>query len=181
MINKTNIYHAALLLTIALGLVVFIYGQQKPQTTNGQLSQKSMDEMNERGDKAMGFDHTKTTHHFLLAEDGGSIQVEANDPKDKESRDQIRMHFRHITMMFSDGQFDIPMLVHAQTPPGAEVMKRLKAEITYTFKVTERGGMILISTKNSEALRAIHDFLRFQIKEHMTGDPLDVSTASKTR
>jgi hypothetical protein len=37
-----------------------------------------MDEMNRGGDKHMGFDHLKTTHHFLLANDGGSIQFEAN-------------------------------------------------------------------------------------------------------
>ena len=45
-----------------------------------------MDEMNKRGDKHMGFDHLKTTHHFLLSKDGGAIQVAANDPKDTAER-----------------------------------------------------------------------------------------------
>ena len=137
-----------------------------------------MDEMNMRGDKHMGFDHLKTTHHFLLASDGGAIQVEANDGKDTESRDQIRRHLRHITMMFSEGNFRVPMLVHEKTPPGSEVMQKLKAEISYEFKETDRGALIQISTKNPEGLTAIHDFLRFQIKEHMTGDPLEVRAAS---
>src|ERR1043165_7175030 len=101
-------------------------------SVNGQhQSQHQMDEMNKRGDKHMGFDHLKTTHHFLLKSDGGVIQVEANDAKDTESRDQIRSHLRHITMMFSDGNFEIPMLVHDKTPPGIEVMKKLKEEISY--------------------------------------------------
>lgn len=179
MLNRKHSRRVVMLLAVSLGMAVFIYGQQ-PQKPDGQMSQKAMDEMNERGDKAMGFDHTKTTHHFLLTKEGGAIQIEANNPKDNQSREQIRMHFRHITMMFSEGEFDIPMLVHAHTPPGVEVMKRLKSEITYEFKETERGGVIRISTNSSEALKAIHDFLRFQIKEHMTGDPLQLSPSSRT-
>jgi hypothetical protein len=51
--------------------------------------------MNERGEKGMGFSQTATTHHFFLNADGGVIQVEANDPKDTTSRDNIRMHLTH--------------------------------------------------------------------------------------
>ena len=147
---------------------------QQQQKGDNQMTQKQMDEMNVRGDKHMGFDHLKTTHHFLLASDGGAVQVEANDVKDTESRDQIRLHLRHITMMFSEGNFQVPMLVHQKTPPGSEVMQKLKAEISYEFKETDRGALIQISTKNPEGVAAIHEFLRFQIKEHMTGDPLEV-------
>jgi hypothetical protein len=138
------------------------------------MTQKQMDEMNKRGDKHMGFDHLKTTHHFLLATDGGAIQVEANAADDTESRDQIRGHLRHITMMFSEGNFEVPMLVHEKTPPGSKVMQQLKGEISYEFKETERGAVIQITTANKQALQAIHKFLKFQIKEHMTGDPLEV-------
>jgi hypothetical protein len=133
-----------------------------------------MDEMNKRGDKHMGFDHLKTTHHFLLANDGGSINVEANDVKDSESRDQIRRHLRHIAMMFGEGNFEVPMLIHEKTPPGSEVMKQLKSEIGYEFIETERGASIKISTTNEQAVKAIHEFLTFQIMEHKTGDPLEV-------
>jgi len=133
-----------------------------------------MDEMNKRGDKHMGFDHLKTTHHFLLANDGGSINVEANDVKDSESRDQIRRHLRHIAMMFGEGNFEVPMLIHEKTPPGSEVMKQLKSEIRYEFIETERGASIKISTTNAQAVKAIHEFLTFQITEHKTGDPLEV-------
>jgi len=147
---------------------------QRQEKQNSPMTQKQMDEMNMRGDKNMGFDHLKTTHHFLLAKDGGAIQVEANDAKDTGSRDQIRSHLRHITMMFSEGNFEVPMLIHEKTPPGSEVMTKLKEDITYKYKETDRGALIQISTKNVEALEAVHDFLRFQIKEHVTGDPLEV-------
>jgi hypothetical protein len=102
---------------------------------------QDQEKMNMRGDKHMGFDHLKTTHHFLLASDGGAIQVEANDAKDSASRDQIRRHLRHIAMMFSEGDFQVPMLIHERTPPGSEVMQKLKGEISYEYKETDRGAL----------------------------------------
>jgi hypothetical protein len=123
-------------------------------------------------DHVMGFSHEKTTHHFRLSKGGGSIEVEANDAKDAESRDQIRMHLGHIAKMFAAGDFNAPMLIHDQTPPGVPVMQRLKSEIAYKFEPTEKGARVRISTQNIEALAAIQEFLRFQIKEHKTGDPI---------
>ena len=161
---------AVLAIGLTTGLIIRGQQQQKPDAS---MTQQQMEEMNKRGDQAMGFDHLKTTHHFLLASDGGLIQVEANDVKDKQSRDRIRQHLRHIAMMFGEGNFQAPMLVHSETPPGAEVMQRLKAEISYKYKETERGALIRISTTNADALKAVHDFLKYQITEHMTGDPLE--------
>jgi hypothetical protein len=128
------------------------------------------DGVNRRGDAVMGFSHAKTTHHFLLRPDGGVIQVEADDANDIASRDQIRRHLKHIAKKFSEGDFAAPMLIHAQTPPGAPAMRSLKAEIKYEFEELERGGRVRISTNNSGAVKAIHEFLRFQIKDHQTGD-----------
>src|SRR5215831_3644852 len=81
--------------------------------------------VNERGDHAMGFNHLKTTHHFILLKTGGSIEVSANDGKDTASRDQIRQHLSHIAKLFAEGNFDTPMFIHATAPPGVETMNRL--------------------------------------------------------
>lgn len=131
--------------------------------------------VNERGDHAMGFSQAKTTHHFRLTRDGGVIEVSANDGKDTESRDQIKMHLAHIAVLFKQGDFSKPMFTHGNVPPGVPVMTQLKAEIEYAFAETEHGGDVRITTHNAEALKAIHEFLRFQIKDHETGDPLEVS------
>ncbi|HEU0185085.1 MAG TPA: hypothetical protein VFS27_07205 [Blastocatellia bacterium] len=128
------------------------------------------DDVSRRGDAVMGFSHAKTTHHFLLKSDGGAIRVEANDAHDDASRDQVRRHLKHIAKKFSEGDFAAPMLIHAQTPPGVPAMKGLKAEIKFEFEELDRGGLVRISTNNAEALKAIHEFLRFQIKDHRTGD-----------
>ena len=76
--------------------------------------------------------------------------------------------------MFAAGDFDAPMFIHDQTPPGVPVMRRLKAEIKYEFERTEQGARVRIKTSNQEALAAVHDFLRFQIEGHQTGDPLEI-------
>lgn len=131
----------------------------------------------ERGDHVMGFSHDKATHHFRLYPDGGGIEVQSNDAQDTATRDEIRMHFAHIVKMFAAGDFSAPMLIHAQNPPGSATMKRLRGHIQYKLENTERGGRIRITTKNAEAVGAVHEFLRFQIQDHQTGDSVEVSKA----
>src|SRR5690242_1627835 len=129
------------------------------------------EEVNKRGDAVMGFSHEKTTHHFLLHKDGGAIEVTANDDKDTASRDQIRMHLGHIAKMFAAGDFNAPMLVHDRVPPGVPTLEKLKSEVEYKYSEIDRGALIRITTKNAGALKALHEFLRFQIEDHRTGDP----------
>lgn len=139
-----------------------------------QQTDRRRDGLNERGDHAMGFSHEKTTHHFRLALDGGTIEVTTNDPEDAASLEQIRVHLSHIAKLFKAGDFDKPMLTHGETPPGVPVMKRMKEEIAYTFEPIDRGGRVRIRTSNTEAIDAVHEFLRYQIKDHKTEDSLVV-------
>lgn len=131
--------------------------------------------VNERGERAMGFSQTRTTHHFFLKADGGVIQVEANDAGDAESRDRVRKHLAEIARAFAAGDFRTPFAVHDRTPPGARDMCRLRSSIEYKFEETGRGGRVSIRTRDKEALAAVHAFLRFQIEDHRTGDKLEVT------
>ncbi|MGD0301299.1 MAG: hypothetical protein ABSE86_29835 [Bryobacteraceae bacterium] len=126
--------------------------------------------VNAHGDHVMGFSHEKTTHHFELSYEGGAIDVCANDVKDTESRDQIRGHFHHIVQMFAAGNFKVPMLVHSVDVPGTATMTRLKDQLHWELVETPRGARINIVADNKEALDAVHEFLRFQIEDHQTGD-----------
>jgi len=128
--------------------------------------------MDERGEKGMGFSQTDTTHHFILRPDGGAMQVEANDPADTASRDAIRQHLTHIAQAFSKEDFNISMFVHDAVPAGVTQMTHLRANIHYSYEATPRGGRVLIAASDRAALEAIHTFLRFQIEEHKTGDPI---------
>ena len=130
--------------------------------------------VDQRGDQGMGFSHQTTAHHFTLTADGGVISADALDPADSHTRDSIRGHFAHIAHAFSAGEFDLPMFIHDRMPPGAETMKRLGKTISYRSEPTARGARVVIRTGNPEALAAVHDFLRFQIADHRTGDSTDV-------
>ena len=123
-----------------------------------------------RGEAVMGFDQSTTTHHFLIKPAGGEIAVTANDAKDTASIGQIRMHLQHIAKAFATGDFTAPMLIHAKEPPGVKTMKQAGSEITYAFEKIERGGVLTITTASPAARDAVHEFLRFQIKDHKTGD-----------
>jgi len=157
--------HAALLKNLQS-----TFQQNSAMMGMGQMDEHSM--MMQHGEKAMGFSQTETTHHFFLKKDGGVIQVEANDPKDTQNRDLIRAHLAHIAQAFAAGDFSDPLAVHDKVPDGVPVMQRLKGDIRYAFEVTPQGGRVMSNTANPQALDAIHQFLRFQVSEHETGDSL---------
>jgi hypothetical protein len=127
-------------------------------------------QMNSRGAHVMGFSQEKTTHHFTLSFDGGIIEVLTNDLKDTANLDQIRTHFHHVSHMFAEGNFTDPMLVHAVNVPGTAVMTQQKDALHWNVVETPRGARMLIAADNKSALEALHQFLRFQIEDHKTGD-----------
>ena len=158
--------------TVILAFLVLASLVQAQQKMAQEGSAKPHCEMMQRGEKGMGFSQQATTHHFRLLADGGAIEIGANDPKDTSTRDQIRQHLSHVAKMFSDGNFDIPMFIHDKTPPGVPTMTELRDQIHYDFEPTDSGGRVRIHTSNPRAVEAVHEFLRFQITEHQTGDPM---------
>lgn len=185
------------LVIVGFGVAGLIYAQQKSadknpshddcplmKTQSHQPVDKKTDDdsgkaghyaaVAENGEKHMGFSQTETTHHFLLTKDGGAIQVETNDPADVSNRDKIRSHLVEIARQFAAGVFTTPFAVHGQIPPGVKGMEELKKDIRYQYEETKTGARVRISTRNPEALAAVHDFLRFQIEDHRTGDPVSL-------
>lgn len=136
--------------------------------------------VDQRGDHAMGFSHEKTKHHFKLTSDGGIIEVNANKKTDTTTKDQIRQHLTHIASMFSSNNFDMPMFIHDTVPPGVPVMKEKHSAISYTVMPTQRGAMVRIVTHDPDALKAVHEFLAFQIRDHRTGDSVSVEKLPDT-
>jgi hypothetical protein len=132
--------------------------------------------MHARGAAVMGFDQHKTTHHFFLFDDGGAIDIGVKDRADTVNRDAIRQHLPHIAQLFGAGNFDAPMLIHAEKAvPGTALMTALKDKVAYRYSETPGGGRVEITTVDKAALAAVHEFLKYQIAEHQTGDPLTVS------
>jgi hypothetical protein len=139
-----------------------------------QSSRHSHADMNARGDKAMGFSQEKTTHHFRMLADGGAIEVTANDAKDSATLAQVRAHLEHIAHAFAQGDFAIPNQVHAEMPSGTGAMKELASQLSYKYEPLENGARVRIITQDAKALAAVHDFIGYQIREHQTGDSLEV-------
>jgi hypothetical protein len=131
-------------------------------------------DLDRRGAHAMGFDQEKTTHHFLLYQDGGAIDISVKAASDAANRDAIRQHLPHIAKLFAQGSFDLPHFIHATDVAGTAVMARLKDRIKYEYRETPGGGRVDIRTTDRDALDAVHAFLRFQITDHKTGDSLAV-------
>ncbi len=156
-----------------------MHAQHMKEAAAKAATKGHLGDVQKRGEahEGMGFSQTATTHHFILTSNGGYIQVTANDLNDKDSIEQIQTHLSHISMMFAKGDFSIPHFVHDQTPPGVATMQRLKSQITYTKEDMESGARVLIQTKSPQALTAVHQFLKFQIEDHQTGDPVAVAAA----
>ena len=126
------------------------------------------------GDQAMGFPHDKTTHHFRMAKDGAAIEVTVNEATDKANLEAIRSHLSQVAAMFGNGDFSTPMFVHGGVPPGVTTMKLMKETIRYSYEEMASGGRVRLQSNDAIAIAAIHDFIRFQITEHQTGDGLEV-------
>jgi len=160
-------------LTSVLGFGLTAYAQTPmncPMHDQQGTSEQHAAGVDMRGDHAMGFSHEATAHHFTLLSDGGIIEVDIKADHDAATRNQIRTHLSHIAAMFSANDFDVPMFIHDTVPPGVPTMKVKHDAITYTFQPTDRGGQVRITTHDPEALKAVHDFLNFQIMDHRTGD-----------
>lgn len=124
---------------------------------------------------SFGFSHEATTHHFRVLAGGGAIDLQANDEADTKSAAAIRAHLREVAGDFAKNDFEKPMFVHGKAPDGLETMKAKHASISYTYEELPRGGRVRITTGDAVALAAVHQFLRFQIVEHRTGDPAEVA------
>jgi len=129
--------------------------------------------MQQRGKQAMGFDQERSAHHFLIQKTGGAIEVTAQDPADLALAREIRGHLRHIRSAFSEGDFALPVFIHDKPPPGVDVLKARRETLIFRYEDLPSGGRVRVTTDDGEALAALHAFLRFQITEHKTGDPLE--------
>ena len=180
--------HMSLLTTsVAIGIVVAMAGSaQHPTMPPGMSHAEHLKQMEKdaalkkRGADAMGFDQDVTVHHFHLSPTGGSIAVDMLRPADTAMRAEIRTHLEQIANAFAKGDFGKPVATHAETPPGVAVMQQRRAVIGYRYEETPLGGRVLIESNDRKAQSAVHAFLRYQIVEHKTDDPLELKTPERS-
>lgn len=122
--------------------------------------------LQERGAAVMGVDQYTSRHVFEDLPDGGRIVLVRENPGDTAGVRIIRAHFRQIADSFGRGIFRDPSLVHDREVPGTREMSRLKDRIQYAARDRVDGGELLITTRDPDAVAAIHSFLAFQRGEH---------------
>lgn len=128
-------------------------------------SDERFSEVQERGREAMGVDQYTSTHVFEPLADGGRIELQ-RDSADAAGTATIRAHMEDIRAAFSRGDFRIPGFVHAMEVPGTATMAARKEAIRYEVRELPRGAELRLTTSDTTALRAIHEFLAFQRSDH---------------
>ncbi len=117
----------------------------------------------------MGVDQYTSAHIFEPLPTGGRIVLQRKET-DSLGESKIRAHMRTIATAFANGDFALPGFVHAMADvPGTARMKELRSAINYSARDLPRGGEVVISTKNPDAVAAIHEFLAFQRMDHRAG------------
>jgi Fe2+ transport system protein FeoA len=144
--------------------------QMPPGMTHEQHLQQMQKEaeLKQRGAEAMGFDQDAAIHQFRLEPTGGAIEVETRTRDDDTTRLQIRRHLEEIAVAFARGDFSKSIATHAEVPPGVDRMRQLKDAISYRYEETPRGGRVKIVSSDQDAIAAVHEFLKYQIREHRT-------------
>lgn len=113
----------------------------------------------------MGVDQSTSTHTFDALPNGGRIEL-VRDLDDSLGISQIRAHLYLIQHAFQAGDFSTPQFVHMQNMPGTAVMAKKHEVIAYSYHDLPRGGEVVMTTKDPEALAAIHAFMGAQRMEH---------------
>jgi hypothetical protein len=128
--------------------------------------------MQSRGKVAMGVDQYTSAHRFDDLPDGGRIELQ-RDSSDTAGVRTIREHLSGIARQFTEGNFDNPAFVHAGNVPGTDIMRAKRSAIRYRFHPLPGGGEVRITSHDSAAVAAIHQFLAYQRREHHAAGSVD--------
>jgi hypothetical protein len=91
----------------------------------------------------------RSSKRFLLDKEGGTIEIQASDGGDKETRDAVRRQLKE------QARKGVPSVTPA--------MQEHKKEIKYRYEKTSRGGRLRIIAKGREALLAVQEFVRSEM------------------
>ncbi len=127
--------------------------------------------------RAMGVDQYASVHRFDALAEGGRIELQMGappagaprGPADTAGVAQVRRHLRAVAAAVAAGDFRTPAYVHARVVPGTAVMAAKRGVIAYAFRDLPRGGEVRITTRDPEALRAVHAFVALQRADHRAG------------
>jgi hypothetical protein len=160
-----------IMVRVALVILVFVVSSlawsQTPATADSEI--------NARFSKSLGTDANRIFQHYYLVKAGGVIELTAKDPADKSSVAAVQKYLETQKDLFEKGKNEGDAEVHGKVADGVPVLKKLRNEITFFTVKSEEGAVLRMFSTNEQARQAIQDFIKFQINEHKTGDPLVVA------
>ncbi|MBI4421974.1 MAG: hypothetical protein HY560_14210 [Gemmatimonadetes bacterium] len=156
------------LLTVAVGSVSGCTRSELPTGGVQDPEDVVFAALQARGKQVMGVDQYSSTHLFDALADGGRIGLQ-RDVDDPAAVARIRRHLREIAEAFASGDFSLPALVHRREVPGTAIVGARKDRIQYVYRDLPRGAELRLVTNDPEAIRAIHEFVAFQRKDHQAG------------
>ena len=148
-------------LVIVVAVVACKSTSPKPSTGDSAFAA-----VQSRGAAVMGVDQYTSAHVFEDLPDGGRIVLERKDATDSAGVATIRAHMRTIADAFGRGDFTAPGMVHMTKVPGTDVMAAKRGAISYSVADRPGGAEVRLTTSDSAAVRAIHEFLAFQRMDH---------------
>ncbi len=108
--------------------------------------------------------------HYYLVKNGGVIEITTKQPDDTATANAIMKYLESQKDLFDKGKNDSDNDVHGQMPAGLLTMKKLKNDITFNAVRQDNGGVLRIFSVNEQARQAIHDYMKYEIAAHATGD-----------
>lgn len=149
-------------------LVILVTAAPTARSQAAHQHDSTFTSLQRRGARVMGVDQYTSMHQFEALADGGRIELQ-RDVDDSVGVRTIREHLQAIAQQFAAGDFSASATVHAREVPGTAVMRARRKSIRYEFRQLPRGGEVRITTDDTAAVRAVHEFLRFQRADHRTG------------
>ena len=101
---------------------------------------------------------------FEPLQTGGRIELQT-EAADADRVRRIRRFLRDLMLALRSGDFSAPRVTHLSTVPGAEAMAARRGVIYYSYRELPGGGELTITTRDLDAVRAVHNFLLFERSE----------------
>ena len=136
------------------------------QSSQAQVSEQRLEEINQHGAQVMPFDLDRTTHTFVTNSDGGTQIVIANDPSDSKQIELIQSHLQEEAEKFSRGDFSDPATIHGAEMSGLAELQRGADRINVQYEPLLDGARLSYSSSEPKLVAALHEWLGAQDTDH---------------
>jgi len=150
---------------IVFASLLFLRKREAPVHAPAATSDSAFAAVQERGKAVMGVDQYASWHRFTQLPEGGKITLSL-DPADTAGVTTIRAHMSDVAKRFSEGDFALTSMVHAQVVPGTAELAAGRDRIRYSVERVPGGATVWMQTRDPALVKAIHQFLDFQSQDH---------------